>query len=193
MLHSPCTSTRASPLLANPAQAAIAPRPAGPDCPPCGGDGFTYEHLADRDEVRPAAGAWHAWHSRLGFICRLRRRCVAWMLLARGLPINYLCHGSSPCWRERQASTTPAGVVGLCGGHGGRRRPHLCVSGWPCGGGRLGREAGLMSCVSLCRQAVQGLRGHAACEGATPLDPSGHAHPPLPAASRAAWQRPSCV
>ena len=42
-----------------PLQAAIGPRPAGPDCPPCGGDGFTYEHLADRDEVRQ--GAHPAW------------------------------------------------------------------------------------------------------------------------------------
>lgn len=33
------------------AQAAIAPRPSGPDCPPTGGDGFTYEHLADREEL----------------------------------------------------------------------------------------------------------------------------------------------
>ncbi|KAI7840166.1 hypothetical protein COHA_005949 [Chlorella ohadii] len=32
-------------------QVAIGPRPTGPDCPPQGGDGFTYEHLADRDEV----------------------------------------------------------------------------------------------------------------------------------------------
>lgn len=32
-------------------QAAIGPRPAGPNCPPTGGDGFTFEHLADREEA----------------------------------------------------------------------------------------------------------------------------------------------
>lgn len=36
---------------AAPPQAATAPRPSGPNTPPSGGDGFTYEHLAARDEV----------------------------------------------------------------------------------------------------------------------------------------------
>ena len=32
-------------------QAALSPRPAGPDTPPTGGDGFTFEHLADKEEL----------------------------------------------------------------------------------------------------------------------------------------------
>lgn len=32
-------------------QAATALRPSGPHAPPSGGDGFTYEHLAGRDEL----------------------------------------------------------------------------------------------------------------------------------------------
>ena len=32
-------------------QAATAQRPASPSVPPVGGDGFTFEHLADREEL----------------------------------------------------------------------------------------------------------------------------------------------
>lgn len=47
----PITCAR-PPVACHPhAQAAIAPRPAGPECPPLGGDGFTFEHLAGRSEA----------------------------------------------------------------------------------------------------------------------------------------------
>ena len=46
-----CLTTRHPRLDPACLQAALSPRPAGPDTPPTGGDGFTFEHLADKEEL----------------------------------------------------------------------------------------------------------------------------------------------
>lgn len=47
----PCNPPTTPAATAAAPQAAIAPRPVGLDAPAAGGDGFTYEHLAHRDEL----------------------------------------------------------------------------------------------------------------------------------------------